>query len=389
MEEQYFALLIDADNVSAKYIKPILTELSKYGIITYKRIYGDWTSTQHSSWKDELLTNSITPIQQFSYTQGKNSTDSAMIIDAMDILYTNDVDGFCIVSSDSDFTRLVSRLRESGKMVIGMGENKTPQELDFERKHEEYLHRIQNLRLIDDNFMTKVFEDKECSEFLLQVILDRDDLTIREVHSQYGLNNIQGRSARLDILAVDEQNKAYNIEIQRNDRGAEVRRARYNSGLMDANITSSGSSYDALNEAYVIFITENDVLKAGLPIYHIHRMVEETGAVFNDQSHIIYVNSQIKDDTKLGRLMQDFTCTNPDDMNYPVLAQRVRYFKEDTKGVATMCRAFEEVREETKREQAIESAKTMLADGLPYEQIARYTKLSIEEVKALDTKKPA
>ena len=89
MEEQCYALLIDADNVSAKYIKPILTELSKYGIITYKRIYGDWTSTQHSSWKDELLTNSITPIQQFSYTQGKNSTDSAMIIDAMDILYIN------------------------------------------------------------------------------------------------------------------------------------------------------------------------------------------------------------------------------------------------------------------------------------------------------------
>lgn len=127
MDEQCYALLIDADNVSAKYIKPILTELSKYGVITYKRIYGDWTSTQNSSWKDELLTNSITPIQQFSYTQGKNATDSAMIIDAMDILYTNDVDGFCIVSSDSDFTRLVSRIRENGKMVIGMGENKTPE----------------------------------------------------------------------------------------------------------------------------------------------------------------------------------------------------------------------------------------------------------------------
>ena len=127
MEEQYFALLIDADNVSAKYITPILTELSKYGVITYKRIYGDWTSTLNASWKQELLTNSITPIQQFSYTTGKNATDSAMIIDAMDILYTNDVNGFCIVSSDSDFTRLVSRLRESGKMVIGMGENKTPE----------------------------------------------------------------------------------------------------------------------------------------------------------------------------------------------------------------------------------------------------------------------
>ena len=126
MDGQCYALLIDAENISAKYIKPILTELSKYGNITYKRIYGDWTSTQHSSWKDELLKNSILPIQQFSYTQGKNATDSAMIIDAMDILYTKELDGFCIVSSDSDFTRLVSRLRESGKMVIGMGENKTP-----------------------------------------------------------------------------------------------------------------------------------------------------------------------------------------------------------------------------------------------------------------------
>ena len=126
MDEQCYALLIDADNVSAKYIKPILTELSKYGVITYKRIYGDWTSTHNSSWKDELLTNSIMPIQQFSYTQGKNATDSAMIIDAMDILYTGHVDGFCIVSSDSDFTKLASRLRESGMDVIGMGETKTP-----------------------------------------------------------------------------------------------------------------------------------------------------------------------------------------------------------------------------------------------------------------------
>ncbi len=127
MSEENYALLIDADNVSAKYIKPILDELSKYGNVTYKRIYGDWTSTQQTSWKEELLKYSITPVQQFSYTQGKNATDSAMIIDSMDILYANDVDGFCIVSSDSDFTRLVSRLRESGKMVIGMGESKTPE----------------------------------------------------------------------------------------------------------------------------------------------------------------------------------------------------------------------------------------------------------------------
>ena len=124
--DKRFALLIDADNVSAKYINPILDELSKYGNVTYKRIYGDWTSRQSSSWKEELLSSSITPIQQFSYTTGKNATDSALIIDAMDILYTNTVDGFCIVSSDSDFTKLASRIRESGLTVIGMGEKKTP-----------------------------------------------------------------------------------------------------------------------------------------------------------------------------------------------------------------------------------------------------------------------
>ena len=125
MEERY-ALLIDAENVSAKYIKPILYELSKYGNVTYKRIYGDWTKSQSASWKEVLLQNSITPIQQFSYTYGKNATDSAMIIDAMDMLYTNDLEGFCLVSSDSDFTKLASRLRESGRTVIGMGESKTP-----------------------------------------------------------------------------------------------------------------------------------------------------------------------------------------------------------------------------------------------------------------------
>lgn len=124
--EKRFALLIDADNVSAKYLPAILDELSKYGTVTYKRIYGDWTSTLHAKWKDTLLENSITPIQQFSYTQGKNATDSAMIIDAMDIMYTHSVQGFCLVSSDSDFTRLAARIREGGLTVIGMGEKKTP-----------------------------------------------------------------------------------------------------------------------------------------------------------------------------------------------------------------------------------------------------------------------
>jgi len=125
-EDKRFAVLIDADNVSDKYVKLIFNELSNDGIITYKRIYGDWTKPSLNSWKNILLDYSITPIQQYGYTTGKNATDSAMIIDAMDILYTGNVEGFCIVSSDSDFTRLASRLREAGKFVIGMGEKKTP-----------------------------------------------------------------------------------------------------------------------------------------------------------------------------------------------------------------------------------------------------------------------
>ncbi len=126
MEEKRFAVLIDADNVSSKYIKYILDETANYGIATYKRIYGDWTKPNTAAWKDVLLENSVTPIQQYGYTTGKNATDSAMIIDAMDILYSGNVDGFCIVSSDSDFTKLSSRLRESGMIVVGMGEKKTP-----------------------------------------------------------------------------------------------------------------------------------------------------------------------------------------------------------------------------------------------------------------------
>lgn len=124
--EKIIALLIDAENVSPKYIKVILDEVSMYGTPAYKRIYGDWTSVEMASWKKVLNEHNISPMQQFSYTQGKNASDSAMIIDAMDILYAKNVDGFCIVSSDSDFTRLAARLRESRMFVIGMGESKTP-----------------------------------------------------------------------------------------------------------------------------------------------------------------------------------------------------------------------------------------------------------------------
>ena len=129
MEQQRdirLAVLIDADNIPYKNVKGIMEEIAKYGTPTFKRIYGDWTKPTVSGWKNILLENAITPIQQYSYTQGKNATDSAMIIEAMDILYSGKVDGFCIVSSDSDFTRLATRLREAGMKVFGLGEKKTP-----------------------------------------------------------------------------------------------------------------------------------------------------------------------------------------------------------------------------------------------------------------------
>ena len=274
----------------------------------------------------------------------------------------------------------------------------TEQELDLERKRLEDLRRIQSLRLLDDDFMNKVFEDKACAEFLLQIILERTDLTVQKVHSQHNLKNLQGRSVRLDILATDEAGRVYNIEVQRSDKGAGAKRARYNSSLIDANITEPGDNYENLNETYVIFITEHDVLKAGRPIYHIDRMIQETNALFGDGSHILYVTAQIKDNSALGQLMHDFACTKAEEMHYPILAKRVRYFKEEQEGVATMSRIFEEIKREaaqeaarkTAREKSIQVARRMLMMGkYSYEEISAISDLTMDEVKALDEGKPA
>lgn len=274
-----------------------------------------------------------------------------------------------------------------------MSESHISHDAAFEQKHMEDLERIRGFRLMDDDFMSKVFEDKSCAALLLRIILNRDDLTVQEVHGQHDLKNLQGRSVRLDILALDSANRAYNVEIQRSDRGAGAKRARYNSSLLDANLTHSGDSYSDLNETYIVFITERDILKRGLPIYHIDRVVRETGDIFEDEAHIIYVNSQIKDETALGRLMHDFFCTDAAEMYYSALADRVRYFKEDTKGVANMCRAMEEMRNETAREathtKAVAVALSMLADEMPHDKIAKYSGLSLDEIAALSQKRPA
>lgn len=242
---------------------------------------------------------------------------------------------------------------------------------------------------MDDDFLTKVFEDIECVELLLRIILKKDNLKVTEVHSQHNMKNLQGRSARLDIFAVDSTGDIFNIEVQRRNQGAIPRRARYNSSLIDANVTEPGNEYEKLPESFVIFITENDVMKAGLPLYHIDRFVTETGHLFNDDSHIIYVNSQVKDETTLGKLMHDFSCTDPSDMNYKILADRVRFFKESKEGVLAMCQMLEEMRNETALEATQKAAKNFALrliirgkDSL--EEIAEITELPLDEIHHLE-----
>lgn len=221
---------------------------------------------------------------------------------------------------------------------------------------EKYLKQIKAFRLIDDTFMTAVFaDDIPCTELLLSIILGKD-LKVIKVHTQFTLKNLYGHSVRLDILAVDNDEKIYNIEIQRSDSGADKKRARYNSSIIDANVLDPGKEYEKLPESYVIFITENDVLDKGKPIYHINRYVEETGELFGDEQHIIYVNSQVQDETALGKLMHDFYCSEAKNMNYNVLAEKVSYFKENEKGVNSMCRGMEILCKEAAEEAAAEAA---------------------------------
>ena len=189
-ENNKIALLIDADNTSAKYIKTIIDELTlNYGVLSLKRVYGDWTNECLKPWKSVMLEYSLTPMQQFSYTSGKNSTDSAMIIDAMDILYTKEIDTFCLATSDSDFTKIASRLRESGKLVVGMGRSQTPKAFISACNEFKYLDVIESkgdgdAAVESDNEVGSVSGSnitplKDIEEFAFDIINSTDTHTIQ------------------------------------------------------------------------------------------------------------------------------------------------------------------------------------------------------------------
>ena len=276
--------------------------------------------------------------------------------------------------------------KQKGKQV---GRLTVTEQID--QKHQEDLQRLRGFRLLDDDFLTKCFEGDTASiELVLRIVLEKPDLKVLDVRTQVFVENLLNRSVRLDILATDSTGAKLNVEVQRSDKGAGRKRARYNSSMMDANLLKKGEDFDKLPETWVIFITENDVMGKGLPLYPIERCFLGTGERFEDGSHILYVNGAYRGDTPIGKLMHDFSCTDAADMYYGTLADRVRFFKESKEGIEIMCRAMEDMRNQTLKEGAINSAKRMLADGiLTLEKIAEYAGLPLDEVKKLKAEQTA
>ncbi len=275
----------------------------------------------------------------------------------------------------------------------------------IDQKHQEDLQRLRGFCLMDDDFMTKCFEgDPQYIQFVLRIVLNKPDLIVVDVRTQVFMENLLNRSVRLDILATDSTGEKFNIEIQRSDKGAGFQRARFNSSMMDVNLLQKGKDWNALPETWVIFITENDVIGKGLPLYHVGRYIFDTNEKFNDGSHILYVNGAYRDETPIGKLMHDFSCTDPANMYYDVLAERVKFFKESKEGVSIMCKIMEDMRNQSLQEGIQEGIKQgikqgveqgvkqgiastvlrMLASGkYALEEIAEISGLTLDEVKAL------
>ena len=264
----------------------------------------------------------------------------------------------------------------------------------MQERYERYEELIRQFSLLDDDFMKKCFENgTSCIQLILRIILKQPKLTLVSSHGQHYIKNLWGRSIQADIYAQDTSGNIYDVEVQKDNKGADARRARYNSSLIDANIFDKGCEPLDLPESYVIFVTKNDVLKGSCPVYHVERCVRELGSDFNDCQHIIYVNAGYEDDTTpLGRLMHDFRCKDVSEMYYKELAERVRYLKETREGVNDMCKIMEDLRAEGRAEGIAvgraevreETAVQMLRDGvLPYDKIALYAGISLERVMIL------
>lgn len=270
-----------------------------------------------------------------------------------------------------------------------MADENTLLNSDLESRYEKYKGIIKNFTLMSDIFMRNVFKKRECLEYVLQVIMEKQDLHVIDQIIQKDYKNLQGRSAVMDCVARDSTGKQFDVEIQQDNEGASPKRARYHSGLMDMNTLNPGQDFEKLPESYVIFITRDDILGYGLPIYHIDRQIKELEEAFQDEAHIIYVNSRKQDDTELGRLMHDLHCKKADEMHSPILAKRVYELKETQKGVELMCHEMEKIysegmesgekRGELKAKK--ETALSMAEEGMNIQKIARLVKVSEKDVQ--------
>ena len=251
-----------------------------------------------------------------------------------------------------------------------------------DKQHQEDLQRLRLLRPIDDDFMRCLFKDNiPLAEFVLRIITDKPDLIITDCETQKDMKRLAGaRSICLDAYGTDSAGKKYDLEVQRQDKGADPHRARYHSSVMDIENLHSGQEFKELPDTYTIFIIEKDFYGQGKAVYPIERINLATGKSFEDGEHILYVNGEYRGDSAIGKLMHDFNCTKADDMNFELMANRTRYLKENPKGVSEMCKIMEDMRIESLKEVALR----MLAAGkYALEEIANISGLSLDEVKKL------
>lgn len=258
---------------------------------------------------------------------------------------------------------------------------------------EEIREQLSEFTLFDDDFMREFFQDNiECVELVVQIILENPKLKVKSVDIQHDIKNYGHRDVTFDIVAVDEENKIYDIEIQRSNHGAIPKRARFHSSILDSKSLEAKEDFSKLPETYIIFITENDVLKKGLALYHIERKILETNELFNDKAHIIYVNGSFKGETPVGNLMHDFSCKNSKDMKFEKLAEKMKYYKEDEEGGKIMCDKLQaiwerhetEIKTEIKKELEVNFAISLLKNTkLSIEDISKNSGLEVDDVKKL------
>ena len=258
-----------------------------------------------------------------------------------------------------------------------------------EQVRQENIEKLRRFRLFDDTYMTRFFnENIPCTEFVLRILMNKPDLKVETTRSQVLIRHLEGRSVYLDVYATDSQGKKYDIEVQRSDSGADPHRARYHSSIIDVDNLHAGEDFDKLPDSYVIFITENDIWEQGDPVYQIERMNLTTGKTFGDGSHILYVNGMYRDDSDMGKLMHDFSCPNPSDMYYGVLAERASFLKEKEEGVTEMCKTMDEMMREAAadavQEERYNIAIEMIKDNeMTDEKIVKYTGMALEDIQEL------